>query len=243
MFGLIVSDPACHVGQREALSARLHALDLPLTGFTQSPAAMFHPDMTRAAFLRTASAALLQPGQPLPAALLAKYLSGPDPLPANVLRKYLFLQFSLLPYLRPGRQVTVCEGFYSLGSDLLVVPVNADDTVDIRLPAGIWTELNGVCHEGRLRCMRGYQEMPVLVRENTLLPVSIDGQSLAQRAASDADRLTLHWFEPQEAALCTLEDGTFYQVRQQGEKISIQTNAVLPFHLIIHRNGQEVLIR
>lgn len=243
MFGLIISDPRKNTAQRAALSARLYALDLPLFGFTETPAALFTTDMAQHAFLRTASAALLQPGQPLPLEEMLHHLSSPDPLSANVLRKYLFLQASLMPYLRPGRRVTPLEGCFLVGYDLLVAPVSPQDTVDALLPPGVWTELSGECHVDSLRCMRGYNEMPVLVRENTLLPVSINGQSLTQIASDDADRLTLHWYQPKQSAACMLADGTRYQVWQADEEICIHTDTNKPFHLIIHHNGIETLVR
>lgn len=243
MFGLIVSDPSCDTARREKLSSLLYELDLPLSAFTGKPAALFPADMSRAAFLRTASAALLQPGQTLPLDGLLTHLSTPDPLPANVLRKYLFLQASLLPYLRPGRGVTDLAGCFLLGSELLIVPVTPEDTVDVQLPPGVWTELTGATHEGRLRCMRGYNEMPVLARENVLLPISINGQSLTQSTSDDADRLTLHWFQPKDSAKCSLADGTQYHVQHMGEQITVRTDTDKPFHLIVHRDGAETLVR
>lgn len=243
MFGLIVSDPCNDSIHRDALTALLHALDIPLTGFTDAPAPLFTADMPRAAFLRMASAALLQPGQPLPLDGLMTHLSDADPLPGNVIRRYLFMQYSLMPYLRPGRAVTPMEDCFLLGDCLLVVPVSPEDTVDVVLPPGMWTELTGTCHEGRLRCMRGYNEMPILARENTLLPISINGQSLTQSTADDADRLTLHWFQPKDAAECALADGTRYHVQREGKQVDVHTNTTKPFHLIIHQDGLETLIR
>lgn len=243
MFGLIISDPSQNTARRAALSARLYALDLPLFGFTEDAASLFPADMPRNAFLRAASAALLQPGQPLPLEGLMRHLQGSDPLPANVLRKYLFLQSSLLPYLRPGRRVLPLDGCFLVGDALLVAPVSPEDTVDAVLPPGVWTELNGTCHEGRLRCMRGYNEMPVLARENALIPISINGQSLTQTTYDDADRLTLHWYQPKESAVCVLADGTRYQVQRAGQQITVHSDTDKPFHLIFHQDGEERLIR
>lgn len=240
MFGLIASDPSRDEERREKLAARLYALDLPLTRFTEEASPLFPPEMPCSAFLRTASAALLQPGQPLPLALLLTHLFTQEPLPANVLRRYLFLQLSLLPYLRPGRQVTALDGCFLLGDELLVVPVSEDDTVDVDLPDGRWTELNGLCQEGRLRCMRGFNEMPVLARANALLPIGVNDRSVHH---DDADRLTLHWFEPGTSAQCVLADGTCYQAARRDGLFSVQTNAEKPFHLIVHQNGAEHLIR
>ncbi len=242
MHGLIVSDPSRDESRRAALRQLLYDYDLPLTAFTEAPAPQFMPDLSRAAFLRTASAALLQPGQPLPMEALLTFLPG-DPLPGNVLRRHLFLQMSLMPYLRPSRSVTPLKGCFLVGCDLLVAPVSAEDTVDAQLPPGVWTELNGACHEGRLRCMRGYNETPVLVRPNALLPVSMNGQSLTQTAANDADRLTLHWFQPENEAACTLADGTHYHVQRSGGYIDIHADTSSPFHLILHANGTETLVR
>lgn len=242
MFGLIVSDPARDAARRSDLIRLLHDYDLPLTGFTDAPAPLFTPDMPRASFLRTASVALLIPGQPLPMDALTAHLPG-DPLPANVLRRHLLLQLSLLPYLRPGRTVTHLPGCFLLGDDLLIAPVSTEDTVDALLPPGIWTELNGTCHAGRLRGMRGYNETPILARENALLPISVNGQSLTELDADDADRLTLHWFQPGDAAACVLADGTRYQVQCAGEQITIDADTNRPFHLIVHQDGVERLIR
>ncbi len=242
MFGLIVSDPSHDAARRDKLAALLYSLDLPLSAFTENNAPLFTAAMSRAAFLRTASCAVLL-GDPLPLDALLTHLSTPDPMPANVLRKYLFLRWSLTPYWRPGRTVTPVDGGFLWGDALLILPVSPEDTVDAPLPPGVWTELNGATHTGHLRCMRGYNEMPVLVRENTLLPISMNGQSLTQTAEDDADRLTLHWFQPKGSAECVLADGTCYHVQDTGEQISVRTNTDKPFHLIVHQDGVETLIR
>ena len=91
--------------------------------------------------------------------------------------------------------------------------------------------------------MRGYKEMPVLVRENTLLPISMNGQSLTQTTVDDADRLTLHWFQPKGSAECVLADGTCYHVQRTGEHITVSASTDKPFHLIVHRDGMETLVR
>ena len=240
MFGLTVSDPL-RIAARWEIAGLLQSLDLPLAGFA-ADAPAFPADLPRAAFLRRASCAVLL-GQPLPPDGLLTHLSASDPLPANVLRKYLFLRWALMPYLRPGRVIKPVEGGFLVGEALLILPVNGEDAVDAMLPPGVWTELNGTLHKGRLRGMRGYNEMPVLVRENTLLPVSINGQSLTQTADDDTDRLTLHWYQPADTAACTLADGTRYTVRRSGSRYSVQTAADKPFHLIIHQDGVETLIR
>ena len=243
MFGLIISDPACDISRRSALTSLLHDLDLPLAAFTESEAPIFSPDMPRADFLRRASYALLMPGQPLPMEALLTHLSALDPLPANVLRRYLFLQWSLQPYLLVHHEVTWMKDCFLLGSDLLIVPVSPDDTVDTLLPPGVWTELTGQTHTGRLRCMRGYNELPILARENALIPISINGQSLTLTTQDDADRITLHWYQPGASAQCTLADGTRYHVQRIGEHINIHADTDRPFHLIMHQDGVETLVR
>lgn len=242
MYGMMVSDPSGNALRRSELTRLLHDYDLPLEGFTEEPAEGFAPGMTQAAFLRTASWKLLIPGQPLPMESLLAHIPG-APLAANVLRRHLFLRMSLMPYLRPGRKVTQLTGCFLLGDNLLVAPVSPEDTVDAQLPPGVWTELNGACHEGRLRAMRSYNDTPVLARENTLLPVSMNGQSLTQTTADDADRLTLHWFQLEQEAECTLADGTHYHVQRAGESVSINTNTGKPFHLIVHEDGREWLVK
>lgn len=240
MFGLIISDPTNDAARREALSALLYALDIPAYTFTEADAPLFSANMSRAAFLRQASAVLLQPGQPIPVEALLTHLSAADPLPGNVIRRYLFLQLSLLPYLWPGRRVTPLEGCFLVGEDLLVAPVTPEDTVDALLPPGLWTELNGAIHRERLRGMRGYNEMPVLVRQNALLPIGVNDRTANH---DDADRLTLHWYQPGEAAECTLADGTCYRVRRDGKNVTVQANTAKSFHLIVHRDGAEFFVR
>ena len=87
-FGLIVSDPSQDSALRQSISSLLSAQEIPFSGFTDAPAPLFAdcPD-TRAAFLFRAAYALMQPGQPLPADLLLRHLSG-DAQPGNVIRKY-----------------------------------------------------------------------------------------------------------------------------------------------------------
>ena len=76
-FGLIVSDPSQDSALRQSISSLLSAQEIPFFGFTDASAPLFAdcPD-TRAAFLFRAAYALMQPGQPLPADLLLRHLSG-----------------------------------------------------------------------------------------------------------------------------------------------------------------------
>lgn len=242
MYGMTVSDPSGDALRRSELTRLMHDYDLPLECFTEEPAEGFAPGMTQSAFLRTASWKLLIPGLALPMEGLLAHVPG-APLAANVLRRHLFLRMSMMPYLKPGRKVTQLTGCFLLGDSLLIAPVSSEDTVDAHLPPGVWTELNGACHEGRLRCMRGYNETPVLARENALLPISMNGQSLTQRTLDDADRLTLHWFQPEQEAECALADGTRYHVQRAGERIDVCADTDKAFHLIVHEDGCERLVK
>lgn len=239
MPGLYLSAP--NHEEQDAFVRLLHDFDLPLAAFTPEASAI-PMQLPRPDFLRYASITALL-GQPLPANSLRTILTGGDPLPANVIRRHLLLRLSLLPFLRAAGQPVPADGGFLLGDTMLIVPVGADDTVDIPLPPGVWTELNGRCHQGRLRGMRGYNETPILLRENTLLPVSMNGSSLAQTTPDDTDRLTLHWFQPASCASCTLAGGVFYRAARKGDSACVDTNATKPFHLILHRDGVETLIR
>ena len=169
-----------------------------------------------------------------------RLLARGDARPGNVIRKYVCLQLSLLPYLRVQHEVTALEGCFLVGSDLLVCPLQEDGRVDALLPEGVWTEIaTGECVQGRFRRLRGVNEMPVLARENTLLPIGMNDRTTD---ANDADRLTLHWFQPKERARCTLADGTAYTVWQDGTGYHAQSDSCLPWHVIVHHNGAESLI-
>ena len=223
------------------LARLLHDYDLPLAGFTALQPAPAQA-MSRAAILRRASVAALL-GQDISAETLRMHLLSGDPLVANVLRRHLFLRLSLMPFLRMSGPPVQTDGAFLLADAMLIVPVSDDDTVDAPLPPGVWTELDGRCHQTHLRGMRGYNETPILLRENTLLPVSMNGQSLTQTASSETDRLTLHWFQPEKESACTLADGTFYRARRNQGRIDVDTNADSAFHLILHHNGVETLVR
>ena len=237
MPGLYISSPAPDA----ALSALLRDYDLPVAAVTREALAI-PPQLPLPAFLRAVSVAVLL-GQPIPSEALLTHLTRRNPLPANVLRRHLMLRRSLLPCLKAAQRITPAAGGFLAGNDLLILSVSADDTVDAPLPPGLWTELSGATHTRHLRCIRGYNETPVLVRVNTLLPISMNGGSLAQTTESDADRLTLHWFQPGDAAECTLADGFRFRVQRLGEQIAIDTDTSLPFHLIVHENGTERLVR
>lgn len=239
MFGLILSDPPCDPVLRKSAADLLAAQDIPLSGFTDAPAPLFLPPPNRTRFLRLAAHALMRPGTPVSAAAVLAHLSG-DALPGNVLRRYTFLQLSLMPYLRPGRTITELEGCFLLGDDVLVVPVREDDTVDVLLPPGVWSEFTGCTWQGRFRQVRGVSELPVLLRANALIPIGVNDRT---PDANDADRLTLHWFQPQSSAQCVLKDGTRYLTLSDASGFRVQSDSPLIFHLIVHQDGEEILIK
>lgn len=92
----------------------------------------------------------------------------------------------------------------------------------------------------RCRQIRGYNALPVLIRENALFPVGVNDRATD---ADDADRVVLHWFQPDFTTECTLADGTFYRVTQIGAGFRWETNATKEWHLIIHRGSEEQFVR
>lgn len=241
MFGLILSDPENNAALRCHAAALLNEQQIPFSGWTDRPARHFPAqDIDRNIFLRRAAWALLQPGEPLPLRSVVMHLSG-DALPGNVLRRYVCLQLSLLPYLRPGRQVVSGQGCFLVGDSLLVVPVDEQDCTDAILPTGQWTDLqDGTVYENHLRLMRGYNAMPVLVRENTLLPIGVNDRSACH---DDADRVTLHWYQPGKSARCVLADGSLYEAVLENGTPQLRTDCRQTWHFIVHRDGNEWLIR
>lgn len=124
----------------------------------------------------------------------------------EVLRYFTKLKISLLPYIYslamhasktgiPVMRSMVLEfpddpacGYldrqYMLGSRLLVAPVFREDgVVEYYLPQGTWTHyLTGEIAEGGrwYKKQYGYLSLPLFVRENTVLPVSVGMDTAAQ---------------------------------------------------------------
>ncbi len=240
IYGLLVSDQTHSDALRTRAASLLASQEIPFSGFTDAPSPLFDDVDSRQAFLFRAAFALMQPGQPIPADLLIRHLSG-DAQPGNVLRHYAFLQLSLLPYLRPGFTVTSVDGGVMLGSSLLILRPSDDGTEDVRLPDGIWTMLHsGECCTGTFRRMHGYQELPVLVRKNTLLPIGVNDRTAD---ADDADRLVLHWFQPDKSAVCILADSTRYCAFLEAGAFCCESTSRKPYHCIVHQNGEEIIVR
>lgn len=237
MFGLWIArdGSADEAKVRELLEKQL----IPFEGFTDKPAA-FEDNGVLEDFLRKSAAAVMQ-GLPLPMAGVERHLSGREALPGNVLRKYVCLQLSLLPYLRVNAAITPLEGCFLLGDDLLVAPMGEDGCVDVHLPAGTWTELaTGETFVGRLRRIRGLNAMPVLARENSVIPIGVDDR---RTDADDADRLTLQWFQPGERAERRLSDGTVYCLCREGDVFTGESDTHKAWHLIVRQDGEDILVK
>ncbi|MBE5803132.1 MAG: hypothetical protein E7316_01300 [Clostridiales bacterium] len=237
MFGLWIAGEGStdEAALRELLKKQM----IPFEGFTDEQPA-FVKGTDREDFLRKAIAAVMQ-GLPLPMADVAEYLSTPVAAPGNVLRKYVCLQLSLLPYLRVNSRITWLEGCFLLGGDLLIAPLGEDGRVDALLPDGVWTELStGECFTGRLRRIRGLNAMPVLARENSVIPIGVDDR---RTDAEDADRVTLQWFQPGAEARCVLSEGTEYRLTHRNGAFTGESMTDKTWHLIVRQSGEERLIR
>lgn len=236
MFGLWIAKGPDTDEQhlRDILARQL----IPLEGFVQADT--FACPAGESEFLRRAILAVML-GEPIPAEGVERFLSGSVAGPGNVLRKYVLLQLSLMPLLRKNPSVVPGEGCFLLGNDLLIAPLGTEGQVDALLPDGVWTELaTGECFTGRLRRMRGLNTMPILARENSVIPIGVNDRT---PWADDADRVTLHWFQPGESAACALADGTSYHLSMENGRAQAQSDSQKSWHLIIHQDGLEMLIR
>lgn len=241
MFGLVLADPGKDTAMRKALVKRLDELMLPAYCFTEEQGSYFDGIGAGEAFIRRVCMALLMPDTPIPADRLLAELMTDAPRPANAIRKVLQLQLSLLPKLRLEHDVMSVLGGHMLGPDLLVPHVDANGAADCTLPDGEWTELrNGEIFQTRFRGMYSITEQPVLVRRNTLLPVGVNSRVVMY---DDADRVTLHWYQPAEEARLTLAAGDHYHARRsQDGSYTCESDTSKPWRLIVHRDGEELLV-
>ena len=93
----------------------------------------------------------------------------------------------------------------------------------------------------RFRGVYSLSEQPLLVRQNTLLPVGVNSRMVMY---DEADRVTLHWYQPEREARVKLAAGTGYQaVRRADGGYEGSSDSRKPWRLIVHRNGEELLIR
>ena len=253
-LGLHLYDPQRDAKLRHSLTAELQARVIPFEGFTETAAApealqLSHTltfDSTES-MLRLFALQVMSVGNTLPAdQLLHALTAARDARAGNVLRRWVLLQVSLAPYLlgvTPIWDDMRPETQFFLGKDLLVSPVlNAEGTVETVFPAGVWTSLldGTVRRGGVMRSMHGVNTMPIFARENAVIPIA----ACDRRVRSVyADQVTLHWFEPREEATCRLPDGEAWRLRYHDGKLDAETNSVLPWHLIVHADGEERLIR
>ncbi|HIV47089.1 MAG TPA: alpha-xylosidase [Candidatus Acutalibacter stercorigallinarum] len=147
----------------------------------------------------------------------------------DVLRKFTNLKCTLMPYLYSAAveahqtgvpamramllefpQDIPCQDLdrqYMLGERLLVAPVfTKERDVDYYLPAGTWTNLldNRVVEGGRwLHEVHDFMSLPLMVRENTLLPIGADDQNVEYDYGKD---LTLHLFALKDQARADVVD-------------------------------------
>ena len=147
----------------------------------------------------------------------------------DVLRKFTNLKCTLMPYLYsaaveahqtgvPAMRAMLlefpedipCQDLdrqYMLGERLLVAPVfTKEGDVDYYLPAGTWTNLldNRVVEGGRwLHEVHDFMSLPLMVRENTLLPIGADDQNVEYDYGKD---LTLHLFALKDQARADVVD-------------------------------------
>ena len=167
----------------------------------------------------------------------------------DVVRQFTKLKCSLMPYLYTGTVEThetgvplmramllefpediPCAGLdrqYMLGGSLLVAPVfTKSGDVDYYLPQGRWTNLlsNQVVEGGRwLHEVHGFMSLPLMVRENTILPVGANDHDVEY---DYSDGLTLHLFELTGEASCDVVDmrgEKFLSVtaKREGDKITV----------------------
>ena len=96
---------------------------------------------------------------------------------------------------------------YMLGDRLLVAPVfTKEGDVDYYLPQGTWTNLldNRVVEGGSWQHeVHDFMSLPLMVRENTLLPVGADDQQVEYDYGKD---LTLHLFALKDQAHTDVKD-------------------------------------
>ncbi|MCE5342381.1 MAG: alpha-xylosidase [Eubacteriales bacterium] len=140
-----------------------------------------------------------------------------------------------------------CDTQYMLGDQLLVAPVfHEDGHVDYYLPEGHWTHLlSGQVTEGSrwLRETHDFHSLPLMVRENTVLPMGV----CDTRADYDyADGVTLHVFEPADGTLTlTIPDtagnvDARYTLTVHGDEITVDKDTAKPCHVVLHRGGKTV---
>ncbi|MBQ9008444.1 MAG: alpha-xylosidase [Clostridia bacterium] len=142
----------------------------------------------------------------------------------------------------PGARTTDMQ--YMLGNGLLVAPVfRADGGVEYYLPEGKWTKWfsgEAVCGGGWRKETHDFLSLPLLVRENTVIPVG----AVDTRPDYDyTDGVELHVFEPAEGELSvTLPDlrgnpAATYILTTNAGNVTCKTDSTKPFTITVHRHG------
>ena len=189
------------------------------------------------------------------------WLYGEEAL--RIFRQYARLRSRLVPYLYsyaweaaetgiPLMRPMVLEFFddpagyafdlqYCLGRELLVSPVvHADGWVTTYLPRGRWMDWwSGAVHEGSTTIRRQVplHEMPLYLRENSLLPLGPERNHVGERPA---DPLTLEAFVTTEAEFTLRSDAgrLTFRARRRGSQLSLEaSDTPCTYILRLHHAG------
>ncbi|KAA2252224.1 alpha-xylosidase [Solihabitans fulvus] len=163
----------------------------------------------------------------------------------DVLRRFSKLKARLMPYLDQVARQAVAQGVpmmramvlefpddpacthlerqYMLGDSLLVAPVFSDDgDVSYYVPEGEWTDLltgQAVSGPRWVRDRRGFLEMPILVRPNTVLPV---GAVDSRPDYAYAEDVTLRLYSLREGTQVTAVGDTVFATHRRGDDLRIE---------------------
>jgi alpha-D-xyloside xylohydrolase len=137
---------------------------------------------------------------------------------------------------------------YLLGESLLVAPVFSEDsTVEYYLPPGNWTSFwTGETAEGGrwYKETVGFMEIPLFVRENTLLPL---GSNESTPDYDYQEELTLHIFGLADGAAATAhvpgragKPAATVTARRDGGVVTLTSNMPLPSAQVQMGRGGEI---
>lgn len=131
---------------------------------------------------------------------------------------------------------------YMFGESLLVAPVFREDgQVDYYLPAGNWTNLlTGKTSSGGTwqRETHGFMTLPLLVRPGTVLPL---GACDSRPDYDYTDNVVLHVFGFTDGVQKTVtlytihgEPAAHYTVVMKDGQVSVETDAIRPYRVVVH---------
>lgn len=186
----------------------------------------------------------------------------------DVLRYFSELKCALMPYLFteavkthqtgiPTMRAMIleftsdhcCEDLdrqYMLGDSLLVAPIFSEDgSADYYLPKGSWTHLlsNQVIEGGAWRVeQHDYFSLPLMVRENTILPIGANRQTPDYDYGKD---LELHIFalkDKADAIVCDRDGEQFLSVQavNDGGKVTVRIDGRIDGLKLVLRNVDAV---